>query len=132
MEIISDLYNHTLKFTMKFFAILKTNLLTNSNQIGLMLAQFGSNLKEKVYEQIVSVLPFLFILFNCLICFSLFNSISIYFECVTEWFNNVGSNSGFNKYAASIIDTILANIKPIQKSMLTVEFIDYFFLKKII
>ena len=60
MEIISNLYNHTLKFTVNFFGILKTNLLTNSNQIGLMLAQFGSNLKEKVLVNKSFSFPFAF------------------------------------------------------------------------
>ena len=48
IEIISDLYNYTLKFTIKFFELLGTDLLPNSNQIGHLLAHFASSLKESL------------------------------------------------------------------------------------
>lgn len=103
MEIISDIYNETLKFTIKFFQILNTNLLTNSNQISHMLVHFGSNLKENI----------------------LFNSIPLYYNCLREWIQNVGSNSGLNKYSSGVIDVLLANIKPFQKNTLRLETAKY-------
>ncbi len=47
-EIVSDLYNYTLKFTVQFFKVLRTNLLTNSNQISHLLAHFAASLKENM------------------------------------------------------------------------------------
>lgn len=97
--IIGDLYKHTLTFSIKFFQILKTNLLTKANQISHMLAHFGANLKEPV----------------------LFTTIATYYDCLKEWLHNVGPNSGFNKYSSGVIDGILMNIKPIKKNILTID-----------
>lgn len=99
IEIMAELYNHMFRFSIKFFQILQTNLLTKGNKISHMLANFAPNLKEKF----------------------LFSSISSYYECLSEWIYNVGPNSGFNKYSSAIIENLLINIKPIKKNVLTIE-----------
>lgn len=98
-DILSDLLNEVLKFSLKFFKIAGTNLLTSANEISQFLAGFTNNLNEKVF----------------------FNSTCLYFDCVTEWMKTNGPSSGFYKYSANLIESVLIQIKPTQKKLLLIE-----------
>lgn len=51
----------------------------------------------------------------------LFNSISVFYECLTDWITIIGGNSGFYNYSSSFIDVILSNITPHKSNLLAIE-----------
>lgn len=47
----------------------------------------------------------------------------MYYECVTEWIQTTGGNSGFSNYSSSLIEVLLSNITPHKANILAVFYI---------
>ena len=98
-KIMGEILNSTMEFSKSFFNTVETNLLPYAEAISLMLANYGYFISE----------------------IFLYNSISIYYDCLTSWMTSCGPSCGFFKYSSSFINTLLEFIKPFRNNLVSVR-----------
>jgi hypothetical protein len=98
-RIMSELLVATLHFACDFFEAVETDLLPYGSVISCMLVSFGYHVKD----------------------FSGGAAETAYYQCLRCWMEAAGPSGGLFKYATSVVDALMAAIKPCRNNLVSIE-----------